>query len=508
MTIPELPQDIIDTIVQAFAEIVLSDKDQLKKLCLVSHAFVPQSQRCIFRTISLLRDGYRDPNPPYHPFGERINVLGRKLHALLQTSPHLFAYVRVLKIHAWSSAELAWVASMGEEAAAIIHACPALQTLELGSEAPIEWAVVHPSLQTSLVSRIQSTQLDDLTLINLQDIPNFLLSTLGSLSTLRLENVSFSTPEGQQFSGSKKTRSRSPLQRLCKAESNPVIRLLLDDKILSSELIALDIRYGHNGEDASLMHNLLHQVQGIREFHVVLQPNGKSIQMMNLNFFGFLILLWYLLHCCRIVLAGLKCLNIAPLQNLRRISILTRQDTLHETYTFMKHVITTSTTLETAVVMLAIVDDGDWSNYRYLDALHLWTDFDPDPPFQKLTLSFVIPQTLFHVPIGYWGGGCGFRRKLTLTTVGAYGNDGNQQLLSHIILGKVLINYVYIYDNVIWEESLRIRRRVFDTSIGRVYWRTWETSIYLSSIRNTVDYELTVILHSTWAPDFYKDFWT
>jgi hypothetical protein len=290
MTIPELPQDIIDTIVQAFAEIILSDKDQLKKICLVSHAFVPQSQRCIFRTISLLRDGYRDPNPPYHPFGERIHVLGRKLHALLQTSPHLFAYVRVLRIHAWSSAELAWVASMGEEAAAIIHACPALQTLELGSESPIEWAVMHPSLQTSLTSLIQ-TRLNDLTLINVKDIPHFLLSALASLSALRLESVSFCTPEEPQFSGSKKTRSRSPLQRLCIAESNPAIRLLLDEKILSSELVALDIRYGHNDEDVSLMHDLLHQVQGIQEFHVVLRSNGKSIRMITLNFFEFLILL-------------------------------------------------------------------------------------------------------------------------------------------------------------------------------------------------------------------------
>jgi hypothetical protein len=288
MTIPELPQDIIDTIVQAFAEIVLSDKDQLKKLCFVSHAFVPQSQRCIFHTISLLRDGYRDPNPPYHPFAERIHVLGRKLHALLQASPRLFAYVRVLKIHAWSSAELAWgVASMGEEAAAIIHACPALQTLELGSEVPIEWAVVHPSLQTCLISVIQSTQLHDLTLINVKDIPHFLLSTLGSLSTLRLESVSFCTPEVQQFIGSGKTRSRSSLQRLCIAESNPVIRLLLDEKILSSELIALDMKYGHNGKDMSLVHDLLHQVQGIQEFHVVLRLNGKSIRMIVSNFFRF-----------------------------------------------------------------------------------------------------------------------------------------------------------------------------------------------------------------------------
>ncbi|KAF8175385.1 hypothetical protein BJ912DRAFT_988692 [Pholiota molesta] len=269
MTIPELPQDIIDTIVQAFAEIVLSDKDQLKKICLVSHAFVPQSQRCIFHTISLLRDGYRNPNPPYHPFGERIHVLGRKLHALLQTSPHLFAYVHVLKIHAWSSAELAWVASMGEEAAAIIHACPALQTLE--------WALNHP--------------------LNGPYIPHFLLSALASLSALRLEKV-------QQFFGSRKTRSRSPLQRLCIAESNPAIRLLLDQKIL----------YGHNDEDVSLMHDLLHQAQGLQEFHVVLRSNGNP--------------------------SGLKSLNIGPLRNLRRISILTRHAILRETYSFMKHAIT------------------------------------------------------------------------------------------------------------------------------------------------------------------------
>jgi hypothetical protein len=59
---------------------------------------------------------------------------------------------------------------------------------------------------------------------------------------------------------------------------------------------------------------------------------------------------------------------------------------------------------------------------------------------------------------------------MALTTVGP---DGNQQLLSHIILGKVLIKYVYVYGNIIWEESLRIGRCVVDTSIMRVYWRTW-----------------------------------
>lgn len=279
MTILKLPQDIIDTIVQVFAKIVLSDKDQLKKLCLVSHAFVPQSQRCIFNTISLLRDGYRDPNPPYHPFGERINVLGRKLYALLQTSPHLFAYIRVLKIHAWSSDERVWVASMGEEAAAIIRECSALKTLELGSEAPIEWPVMHPTLRSSLISRIQSAQLEELTLINVKDIPRFLLSAFGSLRVLHLESVSFNIQERQNSAGPLQIKPNRPLiERLCMSDSNPCIRLLLDEQILSSHLITLDmIRYEHTAEDPSLIEDLLARVRGIRELHMVVLPNSKPL---------------------------------------------------------------------------------------------------------------------------------------------------------------------------------------------------------------------------------------
>lgn len=138
----------------------------------------------------------------------------------------------------------------------------------------------------------------------------------------------------------------------------------------------------------------------------------------------------------------------------------------------MKHAITTSATLETAVVMLTIVPvNDDWWEWTCLDALHLWADFDPEPPFQQLTLSFVIPHTShFRSPISIYDEGSGFERKMGSIV----GPHGNQQLLSHIILGKVLIKYVYVYDDIIWEESLSIRRRVVDHSIGRVYWRTWD----------------------------------
>lgn len=92
---------------------------------------------------------------------------------------------------------------MREEVAAIVCACLALKTLELGSKVRIEWPqVIHPSLQT-LISLIQSTQLNDLTLINVKNISHVLISAFGSLEALRLETVSFSTPEKRNSSGSR-----------------------------------------------------------------------------------------------------------------------------------------------------------------------------------------------------------------------------------------------------------------------------------------------------------------
>jgi hypothetical protein len=135
----------------------------------------------------------------------------------------------------------------------------------------------------------------------------------------------------------------------------------------------------------------------------------------------------------------------------------------------MKHVITTSATLETAVVMS--VSNDWWEQWASLDALHLWADFAPEPPFQQLTLSFIIPKAR-QLDVHDLDFDSGFERKME-TIVGPH---GDQQLLAHIILGKVLINHIYVYDNINinWEETLRIRRRVVDGSIGRVYWHTWD----------------------------------
>jgi hypothetical protein len=48
---------------------------------------------------------------------------------------------------------------------------------------------------------------------------------------------------------------------------------------------------------------------------------------------------------------------------------------------------------------------------------------------------------------------------MIMTGTANLGTLRNQQTGSHI----------YVYDNIIWEESLCIRRRVVDSSIGRVY---------------------------------------
>lgn len=71
---------------------------------------------------------------------------------------------------------------------------------------------------------------------------------------------------------------------------------------------------------------------------------------------------------------------------------------LYETYSFMKQVITTSATLETASVVLEAMSD-EWWSWTSLNALDLWADFSPEPPFQQLSLSFVIPRAKSQVCI-------------------------------------------------------------------------------------------------------------
>ncbi|KAF9480841.1 hypothetical protein BDN70DRAFT_920301 [Pholiota conissans] len=452
MTVPDLPQDIIDTIIQTFGKTTASDKEQLKKFCSVSRAFVPQSQRYLFHTVHLLRDGYRDPNPPYHPFGERINVLGRRLYALLQTSPHLLAYVHVLKIHAWSSAELAWMASMGEEVAAIISSCHALQTLEFGSSAPIEWPIMHLSLQFYMISRIQSPQLSTLALVNVKHIPLLLLPAFGSLKGLRLDNVSFSEDEEKPTEYlSEKTslgRIQSCVQHLSVADSNPSLRILLDNGIISPQMTALELRYGHNGEDTSLVPDLLHVVNKIHELHIALLPNARN---------------------------ALRSIDLSPLQSLRHISILTRPDVLGETYAAVKHMLTTSV-IKSANVMLSMVNE-DWWDWSCLETIHAWADLSPELPFRQLTLSFIVPQgkdseTVFIDLYSSLNGE--FTTKLR-SIIGSLGND--ERLLSLLITGRVRVAYIFTSYRIIWEDTLNIwQLTVGNPTTGRVPWHIWDPS--------------------------------
>lgn len=86
--------------------------------------------------------------------------------------------------------------------------------------------------------------------------------------------------------------------------------------------------------------------------------------------------------------------------------------------------------------MLTVLDE-DWWNWLCLDALHVWTDFDcPEPPFQQLNLSFVVPQSRDAETIYmYYSLNARFEHKLSSIIK----PDGSgTQVLAHIIKGHVL----------------------------------------------------------------------
>lgn len=284
MSIPEIPQDIIDLISQTVAEIALSDPKPLKVLSLVSQAFLLQSQRYLFHTIRLLPQR----QIPHTSITSRplsrpgIDIRGKKLNGLLSTSPHVLTYVRTLALHPETGAELAWVVKISE-AAAIIHACTQLQIMELVFPPGImmtpivKWSGKHSSMQSVLISQVRSTRLCELTLVNIKQIPRVYFTAFGLLRVLRLYGVSPSSPESQLKEYPAETtpsQANSCLTTLSITELNEFLQLLLAEEILLSRVPVLDV--GHTTGGVPPMRDLLLSVRGVEELHITLLPNGKS----------------------------------------------------------------------------------------------------------------------------------------------------------------------------------------------------------------------------------------
>ncbi|KAF9480842.1 hypothetical protein BDN70DRAFT_931440 [Pholiota conissans] len=270
MALPQLPQDIIDVIIQTIAETSPFDAKQLGDLSLVSRAFVEQSQRYLFRTISLRRLDYK---PSSFRLSDNADIKGSAFQDLFRTSPHVFRYIRTWLL------QIPW-AITGPEAAAIINACTRLQVLELASPSigeVIDWHTIDPALRSALISQIHSTLLDKLTLSRVKHIPQFLLATFGLFTRLQLE-YSFSSHFHSSQPNDAATTVPSKLTTLSIKESTPLLRFfLVHHPSMFSQILEVDVDFGRfNGvEDSSLMGDLLHKVCKIKEFHAILLTNGK-----------------------------------------------------------------------------------------------------------------------------------------------------------------------------------------------------------------------------------------
>ncbi|KAF8966435.1 hypothetical protein BDZ97DRAFT_1917540 [Flammula alnicola] len=420
----DVPQDVIDTIIDIVGQ--TDDKKTLSVLSLVCRSFLPQSRKSLFATIHLTRTGHRNRWRPYYPIGRGVDILGRRLFNLLQSSPHLFQYIRTLKMYAWSTSEFIWM-TQEDEAVSIIRACTRLQAFEFGSEVEIRWPMMNPSLQSSLEHLMYSPQLQSLTLLNVKSIPTLLLLAFGSRTTLRLEEISFvSHPPDSE---STVTLKRDILKSLSVAVPNPVLQLMLDHETSQqmpsldlSQLLVLDLAYGSDGKSALLMDNLLRRTTHLQELHVsLLQP----------------------------VVSTLREIHVQNLMDLRRISLLTEPQFLRDAYSFIEGVIQTPS-IEHAEVMCSLLNGP----MQCLEAMQIWEQLQPRPPFQQLKLRFFLPQTGDPEDINYFSRTDDFFTKLHSAM--------NGNLLNLITQSQVQIMYDILSsddEDAFRTEMLDIRRR-------------------------------------------------
>lgn len=198
--VPQLPQEIIDTIVDN-----IEDMASFKACSLVCWAFVPASRTYIFRDISLCM----------------VNDAAHKLHAMLLRSPYIALYIRDLTIYRSHDPKL-WMPP-GSPLPAVLSMLPHIKRFSLFA-CWGDWLDVPPPLASAIERLISSGTLDRLHILTASNIPAALLQSALSLRVLSLFHVGVNPTENPRIFHLPPTRPGA-------ASSPEYLNLSLDGKV-------------------------------------------------------------------------------------------------------------------------------------------------------------------------------------------------------------------------------------------------------------------------------------
>ncbi|KAJ7062051.1 hypothetical protein C8F01DRAFT_1230543 [Mycena amicta] len=164
--VPQVPQEIIDTIVDN-----IDDMASFKACSLVCWAFVPASRTHLFRTICL----------------DMLNDAPHKLFAILARNPHLEVYIRDITIYRSCSTDL-WMQS-GSPLPALLSMLNHVERFSiLGCWG--DWKNVPHGLAGAIHRVISLRTLDRLHLLTASNVPAAILNSALSVRILSLFHVS------------------------------------------------------------------------------------------------------------------------------------------------------------------------------------------------------------------------------------------------------------------------------------------------------------------------------
>ncbi|KAJ7708290.1 hypothetical protein B0H17DRAFT_453897 [Mycena rosella] len=164
--VPQVPQEIIDAIVES-----VEDLATFKACSLVCWAFVPASRTHIFRTVSL----------------DMLNDAPDKIHAMLLRSPHIALYVRDLTIYR-SHDTTSWMRP-GSPLPAVLAMLPHIQRFSIfGCWG--DWGDIPAPLATALLHIVALPKLERLHVLTIANVPAIFLHHALSLRVLSLFYVS------------------------------------------------------------------------------------------------------------------------------------------------------------------------------------------------------------------------------------------------------------------------------------------------------------------------------
>ncbi|KAF8179627.1 hypothetical protein BJ912DRAFT_640162 [Pholiota molesta] len=181
MTQSTLPQELIEGIIDELGQD--NEVETLKRCSLVSHAFVFQSQKYLFRAIDLDR---RLPRKKYY----------QRFHRLIGTRPHLGTHVRELRLgdngeddFDGTGADVSWITNT-KTLPHTLQLLPRLESFSLSFNSELtSWKSLPADLRSSIGRLFRLPTLHSVSLEFVTAFPPQLLMSLGQMRTLSLSCV-------------------------------------------------------------------------------------------------------------------------------------------------------------------------------------------------------------------------------------------------------------------------------------------------------------------------------